>query len=378
MFGHGQIEGFARSTAWSSAARPSTSRSTSGSSGATSARSSLSPPPGDFAERATSCSTSSARPWRGGRNVFAYSNGTGPARSLVMYHDRYGGTSGWIRDSRPTQSRQTDGPKGLVRRTLTEGRGVADCSADDRGSRSASSAQASRPAVGAEVRERGLHVSLHAYGTRVFWDMREVSRHRRRLAQARRAVRRPGRAVAEGALRELQLAPVHDALRAAIAEPSRTSVERLVAGVADTTGTEGDQASVVDLVAARAAAAEPVIGSDRRPVPGVGDTPVDAARAARAAARRRRRRRDEPGVVRGAAAGAGRGRGAAGARPRRGGCLVARRTGSAAARPRAALDGRRRSAGRRLRLLDAWLADPVVRGCLRVNRWDEAEWFHRE
>ena len=32
-------------------------------------------------------------------DVFAYSNGSGPARSLVVYHNRFGSTSGWIRDS---------------------------------------------------------------------------------------------------------------------------------------------------------------------------------------------------------------------------------------------------------------------------------------
>ena len=33
-------------------------------------------------------------------NVFAYSNGSGATRSLVLYHNRYGETPGWIRDSR--------------------------------------------------------------------------------------------------------------------------------------------------------------------------------------------------------------------------------------------------------------------------------------
>ena len=32
-------------------------------------------------------------------DVFAYSNGSGPSRSLVVYHNRYGETAGWIRDS---------------------------------------------------------------------------------------------------------------------------------------------------------------------------------------------------------------------------------------------------------------------------------------
>ena len=30
------------------------------------------------------------------------------------------------------------------------------------------------------------------------------------------------------------------------------------------------------------------------------------------------------------------------------------------------------------RLVDAWFADPSVRAYLRVNRWDGADWFHRE
>ena len=40
--------------------------------------------------------------------------------------------------------------------------------------------------------------------------------------------------------------------------------------------------------------------------------------------------------------------------------------------------GGRGAAGLPLRVVDAWLADPVVRSFLRVNRWDGAEWFHRE
>ncbi len=31
-----------------------------------------------------------------------------------------------------------------------------------------------------------------------------------------------------------------------------------------------------------------------------------------------------------------------------------------------------------LRLVDAWLADAVVRSFLRINRWDDADWFNRE
>ena len=57
-------------------------------------------------------------------NVFAYSNGSGPARSLVVYHNRFGSTSGWIRDSVAYALKQGDGSKRQVRRTLAEGMGL--------------------------------------------------------------------------------------------------------------------------------------------------------------------------------------------------------------------------------------------------------------
>ncbi len=65
-------------------------------------------------------------------NVFAYSNGSGPSRSLVVYHNRYGETSGWVRDSAAFAVKDADGSKRLERRTLAQGLGIADGPADDR------------------------------------------------------------------------------------------------------------------------------------------------------------------------------------------------------------------------------------------------------
>ncbi len=47
-------------------------------------------------------------------NVFAYSNGSGGARSLVVYHNRYAETSGWIRDSVAYAVKDDDGSRRLV------------------------------------------------------------------------------------------------------------------------------------------------------------------------------------------------------------------------------------------------------------------------
>jgi hypothetical protein len=278
-------------------------------------------------------------------NVFAYSNGTGAARSLVVYHNRYGESSGWIRDSVAYAVKADDGSKRQARRTLAEGLGLADGPADDRwlALREQRSGLEYLRSV-AEIRERGLHVALRAYETRVYWELREL--HDAAGLWRRLAERLGGRGVPslEGALRELQLAPVHDALRAVMADPSRPSVERLVAAVADTTGTAGDQAAVVDLVAERAERAAPVIAS-------IDDPSQEAAMrlwtggAAGIAATGREPRGDEPGVVRGAAAGAGRGRGAAGAGRGRGGRLVGRRACPDAAGAGAAVRGRRARLG---------------------------------
>ena len=54
-------------------------------------------------------------------NVFAYSNGRGDDRSLVVYHNRFGSTAGWIRDSVPFAVKGADGSKSIERRTLGDG-----------------------------------------------------------------------------------------------------------------------------------------------------------------------------------------------------------------------------------------------------------------
>jgi len=92
-----------------------------------------------------------------------------------VYHNRYAETSGWVKDSAAFAVKEGDGSKKLVRRTLADGLGIGDGSADDRWLvfREQRSGLEHLRSV-AELRERGLRVQLHAYETLVFWEMREL------------------------------------------------------------------------------------------------------------------------------------------------------------------------------------------------------------
>jgi glycosidase len=314
-------------------------------------------------------------------HVFAYSNGSGPSRSLIVYHNRYAETAGWIRDSVGFALKGADGSKAMVRRTLADGLDVADGPAEGRwlALREQRSGLEYLRSVD-EIRDRGLHVALRAYETRVFWELRELSDAAG--VWGRLAERLGGRGVPslEGALRELQLAPVHDALRSAINDPYDATIGRLVGVVAESTGTGGDRASVEEAVRALVDAVEPItLGID------------DPSQAA--AIRVWALLRPLGALPTGAPVGA---TSRAWFEELRLAPAVAdalRSTGIdeagawwAAERVRLLLDlplpstlrGRGGAATLPLRLVDAWLADPVVRSFLRVNRWDDAEWFHRE
>ena len=147
-------------------------------------------------------------------HVFAYSNGVGPERSLVVFHDRFASTSGWIRDSAAYAVKSSDGSKRLVRRSLAEGLGLPNEPGAFVIVRELRTGLESLRAC-RELWEHGLHLSLDAYAVHVFWEMREV-RDGSAGQWARLAARLGGAAVpsVDDALRELQLEPVHAPLRA--------------------------------------------------------------------------------------------------------------------------------------------------------------------
>jgi glycosidase len=151
-------------------------------------------------------------------HVLAYSNGSGPERSLVVFHDRFASTSGSIRDSAPYAVKSPDGSKRQVRRSLAAGLGLPN----DAGAfvifRDARTGLESLRSC-RSIWEHGLHMSLDAYTVHVFWEFREV-RDGSARQWARLAARLGGSAVSslDEAMRELQLEPVHQPFRAIFAD----------------------------------------------------------------------------------------------------------------------------------------------------------------
>jgi glycosidase len=145
-------------------------------------------------------------------DVFAYSNGAGGDRCLVMYHNKYAETRGWIHTSVSYAVPGQEDTR-LERKTLGQGLNLggnpdAFCIFRDHTSgleyiRSSS-----------EIHERGLYVELHAYQRHVFLDFREV-RDNEWHQYAHLVSYLDGRGVPsiEEALYELFLQPVHAPFR---------------------------------------------------------------------------------------------------------------------------------------------------------------------
>jgi glycosidase len=151
------------------------------------------------------------------QDVFAYSNrfGSGEERALVIYHNRYSDTGGWIRLSCPVSLENENG-RSRVQRSLGEGLGLVNdddtfCVFRDH----LSGREYLRRCR--ELHERGLYVELRAYGAHVFLDFREVTETPER-SYAALAEYLNGRGVPdmEAALREILLRPVQQPLRTLI------------------------------------------------------------------------------------------------------------------------------------------------------------------
>ncbi|HEX6399184.1 MAG TPA: alpha-amylase, partial [Actinomycetota bacterium] len=198
-------------------------------------------------------------------SVLAYSNGTGPTRSLVIYHTRFGSTAGTIRESAPYARKSASGAKRLIRRSLGDGLGLTDDPAMFATFRDARTGlqylRSSR-----ELFERGLWLSLDAYQGHVFWEFDEVrdgtAGQWRRLAERLAGTGVPS---LEDALVGQQLEPVHAPLRAlfegapvaaiigeAAREEEITALEArtvtLLGAVAAATGVDGDPVEVAAMI----------------------------------------------------------------------------------------------------------------------------------
>jgi hypothetical protein len=145
-------------------------------------------------------------------DVFAYSNRAGDERALVIYHNRFAETAGWIRASVGFPQKKPDGEKAIVQRSLIEALGLA---ADEKSwvifRDNASGLEYLRSAR--ELEESGLFVQLNAYGCHVFLDWRGVGDDSGCYKQL--AARLQGRGVpsVETALRASFFEPLHAAFR---------------------------------------------------------------------------------------------------------------------------------------------------------------------
>ena len=107
-------------------------------------------------------------------DVLAYSNGRGEDRSLIAFHNKFGSTAGWIRDSIPFALKAEDGSKTMHRDTLASALGLTGPDDGWLRFRDWRTGHESIRSVG-EIRQRGLHLQLDAYGRLVLLEIAEVA-----------------------------------------------------------------------------------------------------------------------------------------------------------------------------------------------------------
>lgn len=145
-------------------------------------------------------------------NVFAYSNRLDDQRALVIYHNAYAQTRGWIRTSTAFAVKDAQGEKHLQQRTLAEGlalRNAADTFTIFRDQKNGLEYIRSNR----ELWDKGLYVELEAYQYHVFLDFRQVQDVDGRYARLHAELQGGGVPDIEAHLRLMALQPLHNALR---------------------------------------------------------------------------------------------------------------------------------------------------------------------
>ncbi|MGC9468752.1 MAG: alpha-amylase family glycosyl hydrolase [Anaerolineae bacterium] len=153
-------------------------------------------------------------------NVFAYSNRVGDQRAVVLYHNRYADTRGWIRTSAAYAVKDAEGNKTLRQATLSEALGITDDSERFLIFRDvASGLEYIRNCH--ELVEQGLFAELYAYQSYVFLDFREIQDNEwHHYAQLNDYLKGRGVPSIEEALKELYLEPVHGPFRMLVSAPA--------------------------------------------------------------------------------------------------------------------------------------------------------------
>ncbi|HEX5688439.1 MAG TPA: alpha-amylase, partial [Roseiflexaceae bacterium] len=142
-------------------------------------------------------------------DVFAYSNRAGDERSLVVYHNKYAETRGWIRTSAAYAVKTGQGDERVLRQKIL-GEGLALRGEDN-------SFCILRDQVSGleyirnskELTEKGMYVELGAYKCHVFLDIREVQDNAwRQYAELTSYLGGRGVPSVDEALKELVLQPI--------------------------------------------------------------------------------------------------------------------------------------------------------------------------
>ncbi|MFI5258205.1 MAG: alpha-amylase family glycosyl hydrolase [Candidatus Limnocylindrales bacterium] len=146
-------------------------------------------------------------------DIFAYSNRHADEHALIVYHNRFAEAKGWIKMSTAFSVADGNGGRRLVQKSIGEGLGLhaeGDWYTLLREHRS-----------GLEFLRRsadtcrdGLYVEVHAYGCQVFLDIRELEDGPTgQLGRLFERLNGAGVPSISGALREMQLEPLHNAVR---------------------------------------------------------------------------------------------------------------------------------------------------------------------
>jgi glycosidase len=146
-------------------------------------------------------------------NVFAYSNKAGNERSLVVYHNKYSSTKGWIKTSAAFAVKTENGDKHLMQKSLFDGLGL-----DDNDQKyvifrdhftNLEYIRSNR-----EIKEKGFYIEIDAYKSFVFVDFREeLDNHLHQYHALNEYLRGNGTPSIKDTLKEIFLQPVHYAYR---------------------------------------------------------------------------------------------------------------------------------------------------------------------
>jgi len=169
-------------------------------------------------------------------NVFAYTNGEGHDRVLVLYNNAYEGAWGWIRLSAAYADRDGQGHRTLVQRDLADALGL------HRDGDHFCLLYESRAALwfirsSAEIAEQGIHIGLAGYGCQVFTKIREEEETTDGLYHAlARQASGTGMPDIDAALRNTYLAPVYERLNPVV---DRKSLQALLDALEQDVSSEG-------------------------------------------------------------------------------------------------------------------------------------------